>query len=232
MASPPPRILVDFRVLLYDAQTLDSFLVHTVENSSRQEVDCSSTWGFTLRRHSIVGCATRSLLSKPTLPATFRLCMRMWSFAVISVANPSVTVMTFKGTKNTPVVESGLLHKETEVLGHLISLPAGKQLLGLAFLIWFNLHWLHITYQLWYKVLLLVYKAIKGSAPRYLLDLIHIHNVCPGFRFADSLMLDVRRSRSGSYGDRAFCVAGPRMWNDLPPELRNVQTVISFKSSL
>ena len=62
-----------------------------------------------------------------------------------------------------------------------------------------NLRWLPIAYRVRYKVLLLVYRVVKGIAPRYLLDFIHIHNIRLGLRSADSLILDVSKSRSASY---------------------------------
>ena len=98
----------------------------------------------------------------------------------------------------------------------------------------YNLHWLPIAYRVQYKVLLYrftrLYPGCCSSIPSG--SLIHMRSIRPGLRSADGLMLDVPRSRSATYGDRTFCVVGPRMWNDLPPELRNAQTVNSFKTNL
>ena len=41
-----------------------------------------------------------------------------------------------------------------------------------------------------------------------------------GSRSAASMMLDVPRTTT-SQGDRAFAVAGPRVWNSLPPAIRD-----------
>jgi len=42
-----------------------------------------------------------------------------------------------------------------------------------------------------------------------------------GSRSAASMMLDIPRTTT-TLGDRAFAVAGPRVWNSLPPAIRDV----------
>ena len=44
--------------------------------------------------------------------------------------------------------------------------------------------------------------------------------------------LVVPRSRLKTYGDRAFSFAGPKLWNDLPLEIRKCASVATFKQSL
>ena len=44
--------------------------------------------------------------------------------------------------------------------------------------------------------------------------------------------LVVPRSRLKTYGDRAFSIAGPKLWNDLPLEIRKCASVATFKQSL
>ena len=39
-------------------------------------------------------------------------------------------------------------------------------------------------------------------------------------------------TRLKTYGDRAFSAAAPRLWNQLPPELRSVTSVDQFRSQL
>ncbi|CAH3044779.1 unnamed protein product [Porites lobata] len=48
-----------------------------------------------------------------------------------------------------------------------------------------------------------------------------------GFKY-----LVVPRSRLKTYGDRAFSIAGPKLWNDLPLEIRKCASVATFKQSL
>ena len=47
-----------------------------------------------------------------------------------------------------------------------------------------------------------------------------VYGVRPGSRSAASMMLDIPRTTT-SPGDRAFAVAGPRVWNSLPPAIRD-----------
>ena len=44
--------------------------------------------------------------------------------------------------------------------------------------------------------------------------------------------LAVPRTKLKTYGDRAFSTAAPRLWNQLPPELRSVTSVDQFRSQL
>ena len=42
----------------------------------------------------------------------------------------------------------------------------------------------------------------------------------------------VPRSRLKMYGDRAFSVVAPKLWNQLPPELRSVTSVNHLRTHL
>lgn len=95
----------------------------------------------------------------------------------------------------------------------------------------FSLHWLPVEYRVKFKVLLYVFKGLYGQAPQYITDLLH-RKCSRSLRSSNKLMLTVPRSRLKLKGDRAFSVAAPRLWNDLPEHLRLSSTVDSFKSSL
>ena len=87
-----------------------------------------------------------------------------------------------------------------------------------------ELHWLPSESRTYFKILCYVFKCIHGLAPTYLSDLIVISR-------DSNLYLKVPRCQS-KIGDRAFSVAGPRLWNALPVDLRLVDTVERFKSKL
>jgi len=53
----------------------------------------------------------------------------------------------------------------------------------------------------------------------------------PGSRSAASMMLDIPRTTT-SLGDRAFAVAGPRVWNSLPPAIRAPSLPLSIFGKL
>ena len=50
-------------------------------------------------------------------------------------------------------------------------------------------------------------------------------------RSAEKELLDPKRTEKG-YGDRAFAVAGPDLWNTLPLDIRNSVSVAIFKSAI
>jgi len=69
-----------------------------------------------------------------------------------------------------------------------------------------------------FKVAVLMFKAIHGSAPTYLSRLVHVTDLpgCPSFRSARSNGLLVPSIRLSTVGGRAFPVAGVSIWNNLP----------------
>ena len=46
------------------------------------------------------------------------------------------------------------------------------------------------------------------------------------------IFLAVPKSRLKTYGDRAFSVAAPKLWNELPLDLRSLVTINLFKKHL
>ncbi len=48
-------------------------------------------------------------------------------------------------------------------------------------------------------------------------------------RSSDQQLLTIPRARLKLKGDRAFSVAGPKLWNLLPVSIRSAQTISSFK---
>jgi Reverse transcriptase (RNA-dependent DNA polymerase) len=96
-----------------------------------------------------------------------------------------------------------------------------------------SLHWLPIASRVVFKLCVLVYKAQHDMAPKYLQDL------C--VPVASTERRNLRSSVRGDLcvpatvskrGERAFSVAGPQAWNDLPVVIRNAHSLESFKSSL
>ena len=79
-----------------------------------------------------------------------------------------------------------------------------------------TLHWLPIRYRIHYKILLLVFKSTKGFAPSYLQDLFQPHINARSLRSSSKNLLTVPKSKLKTFGDRAFSVCGPKVWNDLP----------------
>ena len=93
-----------------------------------------------------------------------------------------------------------------------------------------KLHWLPVKQRVTYKILLLTFRALNGLAPIYIVDMLHRHRPARALRSANNDDLQVP-STSSRYGDRAFAVSAPRLWNALPCELK-ITSLISFKRLL
>jgi len=95
-----------------------------------------------------------------------------------------------------------------------------------------ELHWLPIKERVIFKVLLLTFKGLNNLIPGYLSEfLIHYTSGRLGLRSENANLLRVLHTRR-SYGDNAFCVAAPRLWNSIPNHIRLSPSVNAFKKAL
>ena len=83
-----------------------------------------------------------------------------------------------------------------------------------------------------FKILLLTYKALNGSAPPYISDFLTRWTPLRTFRGFDSHLLVVPKTRTKTFGDRAFPNVAPRLWNDLPLSIKTSASVSSLKKAL
>ena len=95
-----------------------------------------------------------------------------------------------------------------------------------------SLHWLPVSYRIEYKMLFLCFKAQHDLAPGYLKDLLVPYVPSRRLRSSDKALLDIKKSRLVTFGDRSFEVAAPRLWNALPIDLRECDSVDIFKKHL
>ncbi|KAG1928623.1 hypothetical protein F2P79_023546, partial [Pimephales promelas] len=95
-----------------------------------------------------------------------------------------------------------------------------------------KLHWLPVKSRIKYKILLLTYKSLHGLAPQYIIDLLHSYTPSRSLRSSDKNLLVVPKSRLKTFGDRAFCVSAPSLWNKLPHEICSASSLSTFKNQL
>ena len=95
-----------------------------------------------------------------------------------------------------------------------------------------DLHWLPIKERIQFKVLTIVYKALHGQTPDYIRALLIPNIPSRQLRSCDQKLLLEPRFRLKSAGFRSFEVAAPRIWNVLPLEIRNSQSLPVFKKVL
>ena len=78
---------------------------------------------------------------------------------------------------------------------------------------------------------MMVFKCIHGEGPSYLSSLLKRHNPARSLRSSDRHLLEEPRTRR-KWGDRAFSVAGPKLWNELKEEVKSSRSVDCFKKEL
>lgn len=95
-----------------------------------------------------------------------------------------------------------------------------------------ELHWLPVKYRIQFKILLLTYRIANNIAPSYLTELLRSYTPTRALRSSSQSLLVLPRSRLKTRGDRAFALAAPVLWNNLPIAIRESDSIHSFKSRL
>ena len=97
-----------------------------------------------------------------------------------------------------------------------------------------QLHWLLIKSRIIFKVLVLTYKLLHGEGLGYLKKLLTVHKPQrQGLRSSkrsDLLVIPITKRKT--FVARSFSVATPALWNNLLSEIRESNTLLSFKNKL
>ena len=94
-----------------------------------------------------------------------------------------------------------------------------------------SLHWLPVRYRIKFKLCFLVYQALASGQPVYIRNMLEPSRKVRTLRFSDLDHLNVPRVRT-AVGSREFYVAAPRLWNELPLEIRSANPQISSRKKL
>ena len=89
--------------------------------------------------------------------------------------------------------------------------------------IMFKLHWLPLHSRIIFKLLLIVYEALNGKALSYISSLLSHRTCSRSLRSSGQELLTV---------PRAFSIAAPRQWNNLPLSIRKSPSMAIFKRNL
>ena len=97
-----------------------------------------------------------------------------------------------------------------------------------------DLHWLPVKYRIMFKLVVYTFKALHGSAPTYVHQLIRPkpqsnYNLRSNTKH---LLLDLPNKTKKTTGDWAFFAAAPTLWNTLPDELRALDSLKTFMARL
>ena len=96
-----------------------------------------------------------------------------------------------------------------------------------------DLHWLPIQQRIDYKIALLTFKALNGMAPSYITELITQYKPSRTLRSSSQLLLrHTVKCRTIFYGQRSFSAAAPKIWNNLPADIRSITSLAPFKKAL
>ena len=97
------------------------------------------------------------------------------------------------------------------------------------------LHWLPICFRIDFKVLMITYKALNGLGPRYLAERLlpprstQVTRQSQERRLRGLMPREAEKERTRNW---AFLAEAPRLWNNLPPEIRAAPSLGIFKKQL
>ena len=83
-----------------------------------------------------------------------------------------------------------------------------------------SLHWLPVMSRIDFKILLLTYKALNGTGPRYIANSLIHYVPTRTLRSSTSGLLTAPRNTTKKIGDAAFANYTPKLWNKIPRDIR------------
>ena len=95
-----------------------------------------------------------------------------------------------------------------------------------------DLHWLRVPERIEFKLAVLVFRCLHGTAPSYLADELRRVTDSDSRRRLPSASTSALVVPPMTIGDRAFPVAGALVWNALPSFVTDSATVAIFKRHL
>ena len=125
----------------------------------------------------------------------------------------------------------GISNKNLNILQHIqnsLARTVVQDFLRPAELLLHDLHWLPIHKRIDFKIACLTYNAVSYRYPVYLSTLL---TPAQGGRMLRSTNQQLLKIPFCS-GSRAFIVAAPKIWNNIPLDIRNCPSLPSFKSRL
>jgi len=98
-----------------------------------------------------------------------------------------------------------------------------------------DLHWLRVPERIRFRLCVLTFRRLNGTAPSYLADIMCRVADVEGrrhLRSSATATLIVPPVRRSTLGDRSFSVAAPRAWNSLPSAVRAASSFNTFRREL
>ena len=96
-----------------------------------------------------------------------------------------------------------------------------------------QLHWLPVSFRIQFKLAVLAFRFFDNSLPAYLSRSLSLYEPSRTLRSSsESRLFAIPITSLKSTEARAFSSSAPKVWNSLPADLRNLQTLSLFKSRL
>ena len=97
-----------------------------------------------------------------------------------------------------------------------------------------RLHWLPVAYRIKFKIAVIIHRCLYGTAPSYLRSMLTRYVANRNLRSSTQCGIDlvVPRAKQKTVGNRAFCIAGPTLWNELPSSIRSIESNNIFRTKL
>lgn len=95
-----------------------------------------------------------------------------------------------------------------------------------------ELHWLPVKARCEYKIAVLAYRHFDGTLAPYLSNLLCAHEPPRTLRSSREKRLVLPKVQLKSAGERSFRFAAPSVWNALPTNLRDLPSLLQFKTGL
>ena len=124
------------------------------------------------------------------------------------------------------------IHKNQHIMNSAARLISGTRKCDHITPVLSSLHWLPVEHRINFKLMCLTYKALHGSAPTYLTDLLVKYCPVRSLRSVEQGLLTVPKACTVRYGKQAFAYIAPALYNQLPMEVRKSPTLNTFKSRL
>ena len=98
-----------------------------------------------------------------------------------------------------------------------------------------ELHWLSVPERIQFKLVVLVFRCLRGTAPPYIADQMQPVAALESrrrLRSSASARLDIPTAQRTTIGDSAFCITGPHVWNSLSSLTQNASSLPVFRRLL
>ena len=90
-----------------------------------------------------------------------------------------------------------------------------------------------LTHHILYKLSLLCHIFFSHSLPDYVTSLLSVYSPSRSLRSSsDQFILRIPKTRTKSFGERAFSFTAPKQWNSLPLNIRHITSKEPFKRAL